>query len=368
MTYHYAGNITESLTTIKWRVTAYNAVTGTFIDSIVSSNNTYVISNITNDKVTLVCQQAIDKSWQASLSLVINDLIIPSNSDITPYIFKCTSSGTTGTSEPIWDLVNPITDGTTTLELFDNLIDPITLGFKSYTSVDFTVEYLVVAGGGSGGDVSPGYPPGGGGAGGLLQGTGFVVSTGTPITVTVGAGGIDTSGYGNNGGDSVFSTLTATGGGGGAFGYPSGAGKNGGSGGSGASDGISGTGVSGQGYAGAPVGSGTGGGGGAGGVGVRNGYPGQGGAGISSSISGTSVTYATGGSGQGFKVGTANTGDGGSGGWYSVHNNGYAGGSGIVIIRYPDSFNTATTTGSPTYTNTGGFHIYKFLSSGTITF
>ena len=45
------------------------------------------------------------------------------------------------------------------------------------------------------------------------------------------------------------------------------------------------------------------------------------------------------------------------------------GGSGIVIIRYANTYPDATsTTGSPTYTNTGGYKIYKFTGSGTITF
>jgi hypothetical protein len=45
------------------------------------------------------------------------------------------------------------------------------------------------------------------------------------------------------------------------------------------------------------------------------------------------------------------------------------GGSGIVIIRYADTFPlAASTTGSPTQTTTGGKHIYKFTGSGSITF
>jgi hypothetical protein len=46
-----------------------------------------------------------------------------------------------------------------------------------------------------------------------------------------------------------------------------------------------------------------------------------------------------------------------------------AGGSGIVILRYPDTFKSASsTTGSPTISTSGGFRIYKFTSSGSITF
>jgi hypothetical protein len=48
---------------------------------------------------------------------------------------------------------------------------------------------------------------------------------------------------------------------------------------------------------------------------------------------------------------------------------GGSGGSGIVIIRYADSFPAASsTTGSPTVTVAGGFRVYTFTSSGSITF
>src|SRR5210317_1788108 len=76
-----------------------------------------------------------------------------------------------------------------------------TLTTAPYTS---EVEYLVIAGGAGGGSTVGG----GGGAGGYRTATGFPVSEGAH-TVTVGAGGAqDTSGS-----DSVFSTITSTGGG-----------------------------------------------------------------------------------------------------------------------------------------------------------
>jgi hypothetical protein len=89
---------------------------------------------------------------------------------------------------------------------------------------------------------------------------------------------------------------------------------------------------------------------------------------LASSITGSSVTYATGGSAQSSTGGnaTANTGDGGL---VRRDNTGaFNGGSGVVIVRYPDTYKNATTTGSPTLTTTGGYKIYTFTASGTITF
>jgi hypothetical protein len=67
----------------------------------------------------------------------------------------------------------------------------------------------------------------------------------------------------------------------------------------------------------------------------------------------------------------ANTGGGGgaSGAYSGSTPAGQAGGSGIVVIRYPSYLAPATsTTGSPETYTTGGWRVYKFVASGTITF
>jgi len=79
-----------------------------------------------------------------------------------------------------------------------------------------------------------------------------------------------------------------------------------------------------------------------------------GGIGGTTAVSSAGTTYA--------RVG------GGGGGGHDLQNSG-AGGSGIVIIRYADSYPAAaSTTGSPTITVAGGHRVYKGTSSGSITF
>ena len=239
------------------------------------------------------------------------------------------------------------------------------------------VDVLVVAGGGAGGDGHSG----GGGAGGLIYRPGFPVSPGTTIPVTVGAG--DTSpNSSNDGQDSVFSNLTAKGGGGG---FSNSDGRAGGSGAGGScyrsdgqQDGGPGTqpgqpGESGNYGFGNSGGNGSydgdpnhgaqgGSGGGAGGTGAQSGKRANapaGGVGKAYSISGSSVHYAGGGGngchqnvgqsgaggtgGGGGSIpdggsanspnapGTANRGGGGGGG---SDGQGGQGGSGVVIVSY----------------------------------
>jgi hypothetical protein len=286
-----------------------------------------------------------------------------------------------------------------------------------------TIEYLVVAGGGAGG-----ISGGGGGAGGVLTATGYSVTSGSSITITVGAGGAG-QGYTNrssitSGNYSQFGIIIAVGGGRGGsevitndgiYGNGASGGSGGGAGYGGtntATGGVGGLGTSGQGNSG---GNNTGqnntnygGGGGAGSagtIGIASAYvSGNGGTGIVSSITGSRVLYGGGGgAGQYQYLGSVGIGGGGGGGnggrFYpnipttnitptnGLYNTGGGGGginavygdsrdpssanggSGIVVIRHPSYLVPATSvTGSPQTYIAGKWRVYVFTTSGTITF
>jgi len=262
------------------------------------------------------------------------------------------------------------------------------------------IEYLIVAGGGAGFSSGSAGGCGGGGAGGLLAGsTGITV--GTSYFVTVGAGAAD--GSTSNGSASVFdaassgaSTGRIVASGGGSPTTANGPGIGGGSGsGAGESNGSTflgtGPGISGQGNMGGNsshnfCGSGGGGAGTAGSSNLSTTRPGNGGSGIASSISGTVTTYAGGGGGAGYlggdggeagiggggrgsisssrttTPGTVNSG-GGGGGRGVLGTGSTAGGSGVVIIRYPGTTQFFTG-GTLSYAN--GYIIHTFYANGTL--
>ena len=246
------------------------------------------------------------------------------------------------------------------------------------TPQTYSLEYLVIAGGGSGG---AGHRSGGGGAGGYRNSYNSETSgrnssaetpyenllngAGTTLTVTIGAGGAMPNGNPNGNTGSVSSialsgqtTITSIGGGGGGtYQTAAPAGTYGSGGGSGHSDGSghSGTdGTSAQGFDGGDCPSGGSQQGGAGGGASANGANGStnsatsGGNGLASAITASSVTRAGGGGAGGYGSGgysSGGTGGGGNGGSDSASdpNSGVANSNGGSFF-YPIS-GTANTGG-----------------------
>jgi hypothetical protein len=249
-----------------------------------------------------------------------------------------------------------------------------TQGFAAFP----IIEYLIVGAGGAS------YSSYGGGAGGFRTGTFSTPQTGNMVyTIVVGAAQNGNNGAASNiSGGYLSAPISAAGGG---LGYGNDGGSGGGGGIQGYPYGLGNTPptIPPQGYNG-----GSQGGGGAGGVGVGM----DGGPGANSSITGVDMAYAGGGGGG---SGAGGIGGGGSGGfsgnpgyWYGVDGsprtgdtrsgapnsgggggNGGTAGSGVVIIRYPTSYPVPTANvGNPNVIITGGYRVYRFWQSGSITF
>ena len=430
---------------------SYNSPISTFINATTATATTpnlpvayepYDVKLINNDNQFAILENALDSGgtpvWntasgtiatineQTALNVSVSATdpdgtsIVYSSSNLPAWISLNSSTGAlTGTSPDI--------SSNTTYSFDITASDGLNTSSRSFNVIStlppLLTEYLVVGGGGAGGN---GSGAGGGGAGGYRAGT-LTLATATNYSISVGNGGASSvsSLRGNNGVQSQFASIFASGGGGGgtegdvASGVRSGA--SGGSGGGGcyintAPAGAGGSGNSGSyspsegnnGGTGAVAGGsnyGGGGGGGSGSVGLNapgGGAGGSGGSGTSNSITGTTLFYAGGGGGgaQNSNVGATpgsggsgiggtggvyngaastpgavNTGSGGGGGAYYGSNPtgapGSSGGSGIVVFKYPSSYSISQSGGLTLSTSTAvsGYKITSVTAgSGTVTF
>jgi hypothetical protein len=283
-------------------------------------------------------------------------------------------------------------------------------------------DFLVVAGGGCGGarlsaSVIAGGGAGAGGlrtsvsgdtsGGGLAAEASLLVAKGGSYTVTVGAGGAGSSEVGGNGSNSVFGPIVSRGGGGGSKSSVTG-GADGGSGGAGggippgpAFD-LPGRGTFAQGFNGgngavsSTASQQNGGGGGGASANGTSGTTGGGGSGgngqittiISTSlatsesvgqVSGSDVYFAGGGAGniRGGSAGAAGLGGGGLDGVAGTINTGgggggtqevtptATGGSGIVILKYPDTISLTIGVGLTSVTSSSGGFKTTIFKAGT---
>lgn len=216
-------------------------------------------------------------------------------------------------------------------------------------SAPATVEVLAAGGGSYGANwafSTTGYD--GGGGGNTTYNASTPVSAGVSYTITVGGQTSSSSAV-------LGSTVTATG-----------------------TTGRTGNGNGGVGQVSAPGNAGTSGTSAASTItGVTRGHGGGGGGGVryGAGYGANGGTAGAGGIQNGLSTGESGTRGGGGGGASDANvwggGGGGQGGAGEVIIAYPDSFAiAATTTGSPTYSNTSraGYHVYIFTGSGSITF
>lgn len=251
-----------------------------------------------------------------------------------------TTTSTTSTTSTTTTTLAPTTTTTSTTS-------------TTTTIAGFTAQYLIVGGGNQG--VANDWIGGNGGS--VVSGS-TTLANATTYNVFVGRGQTSTLPVSS----SIFNSITATGGG-----------ANGNS--AGTNNGTSYGGGAGAGGNGNNATTLAGGAGGVGLIWLDGNYYGAGGGGGAESIASPSFNLGGaggnggGGTGGGYyqnegTVGTANTGGGGGGRRYGTSaNQGKAGGSGIVIVRYTG---TPNATGG-TITQSGGYTYHTFTTTGAST-
>lgn len=126
------GTITETLAITNWIVRCFNLTTGALIVEQQTTDGTFDIDMLPYDAentyqfVTVIPDQG--SPWQPSTAYVLDDLVFPTDPATTSYYYKCTTAGTTATTEPTWptNVAGAVNDGTAVWEMVENLVQPIT--------------------------------------------------------------------------------------------------------------------------------------------------------------------------------------------------------------------------------------------------
>jgi hypothetical protein len=127
-----SGSITEGLDITKWVIFAVSCATGQSNGFTISTGSTYLINIERLEPCHVFIAPWFDYAWSAGKSVAVGDIVVAANPDGTPHLWICNSggSGTTGGTEPTWNLSGTTTDNTVTWTYLDPLVDPVALGPK----------------------------------------------------------------------------------------------------------------------------------------------------------------------------------------------------------------------------------------------
>jgi len=125
------GTIQEDVLAYLWYVRTYVLNTGeltsdTFNSGVTFSNNIPVVHKNKPHYVTCIPYQG--DIWKGKTSHVLNSLVFPTNTELSPYYYKCTTAGITGITEPAWPagVLSTVQDGTVIWQKVEQLNQPIT--------------------------------------------------------------------------------------------------------------------------------------------------------------------------------------------------------------------------------------------------
>jgi hypothetical protein len=128
---YISGTITETLNFTSWATRSYRADTGAFLGEV-TGTSTYECPASTHAGPTYVsCTPTINGMWTANTVYALDTYIVPTNPVTTPYVYKCTTNGTShAATEPTWGVIvgGTTADNDVVWTCLDRLPQPILHG------------------------------------------------------------------------------------------------------------------------------------------------------------------------------------------------------------------------------------------------
>ena len=127
MAFQVSGIITESFINTTWICKTYDYFSGVLLNTVTTTTNTFEIPSVDESPVTVVVSPVLSKRWVTGATVLVDDTYYPSNPKLTPYYFKCITTGSTDTVEPSWNIgAGAITnDGGVVWEMVEDIINPV---------------------------------------------------------------------------------------------------------------------------------------------------------------------------------------------------------------------------------------------------
>lgn len=121
--YDISVNVTESLVADNFIATVYDFESAALIVSqnVISGSNTILLGD--NAPVLITVRPDIGGIWTASIAYALDDLVFSTDPATYPGYWKCTTAGTSGSSEPTWNMSGTTNDGASLVWTFQEGIE-----------------------------------------------------------------------------------------------------------------------------------------------------------------------------------------------------------------------------------------------------
>lgn len=122
-----AGLIIEQSAIAKWRIIA-SSIDGALDHVINVAGSSYTIDTDDNNPKFLTLVPFVDGVWTAGMVVNAGYIVAASDPTATPHLWQCTTPGTTGGTEPVWNLSATTSDNTVVWTYIGPLVQPQTHG------------------------------------------------------------------------------------------------------------------------------------------------------------------------------------------------------------------------------------------------